>query len=269
MKRLANRYWYYFRLYYTFCKFSVIDILIYRTNALIMGLAPIIWMATTLIFINTIYSQVRELGGWTYWETVFLTGVHELVFVLSWSTYHQNLRQFVDDVRTGRFDQILLRPINSRFLVSFKSLDLTAIGSFLNVIFIFFLSFGKVANQIIISRLIGFCIFLVIAYLVSYLVYFVFASLALFFINSRTFMDWIFEMTDFDRYPADIYPVTLRIFLSFFLPILFFAYFPTAFVLGKVGWEYLLYGLLVLVIFSLISRIVWHSGLRHYYSASS
>ena len=88
-------------------------------------------------------------------------------------------------------------------------------------------------------------------------------------INSRGFLDLIFEMTDFDRYPAGIYPYSWRTFLTFFLPILFFAYYPTAFLLGKIGYQYLYLGLIILAVLWLISNFIWQKGLKRYQSASS
>lgn len=269
MKRLVNRLGYYLKIYYLLVKFSILDILIFRINALIMGLAPIVWLATMILFLLTIFSRVKQLGGWNFWEIVFLTGTHEVIFLLTWTTFGQNLRNFIDEVRTGRFDWVLLKPISPRFLVSFKLLDFTAFGSFLNVIFVFLFSFTKLTRTINGWRLGGFVLLLFLAYWIAYFVYFIFASLVLFFINSRTFIDWIFDTTDFDRYPAEIYPLNVRVFLTFFLPILFFAYIPTAFLLEKLNWIYLPLGMVILFLLYFISHFIWQAGLKHYQSASS
>jgi len=46
------------------------------------------------------------------------------------------------------------------------------------------------------------------------------------------------EITDFDRYPADIYSNWFKYFLFSFLPVLFLAYTPASIFLGKLP-EYL------------------------------
>jgi len=269
MKPLANKLKRYLKIYYFLTKFSVLDILIYRINALVMGLAPIIWSVTMLIFLATIFSQVKELGGWNFWEIIFLTGTHEIIFLLTWTTFGPNLAKFIGDVRTGKFDQMLLRPVNTRFLVSFRSLSFSTLGSFINAFFIFFYSFNKLANKIELSRLPGFLLFIAIGYWIAYFVYFIFASLALFFTDSMALFDRVGVVADFGRYPAEIYNSWTRAFLAFFLPILFFAYFPTAFLLGKVGWNYIFLGMVVLFCLYFISHRIWHAGLRRYQSASS
>lgn len=233
-----------------------------------MGMAPIVWMFTILVFVGIIFSKVKQLGGWSYWEVIFLTGVHEIVFLLTWSTILVNLRNFVNDVRLGRADYDFLRPISSRFLISFRTIDFTNIGSLVNIIIIFVYSLGKVAATINLNRLPGFVILLIISYVISYLVYFILASLCLFLVNAKSFLDWAFELTDFDRYPADIYPDSARTFLTFFLPILFFAYIPTAYLLGKLTEVYIIWGLLIILILFTFSHFLWHKGLKKYQSAS-
>lgn len=269
MKQLVSKIKRYLRIYWLLVRQSIIDILIFRINGLVLGLAPIFWMASMLVFLATIFSKVNNLGGWSAWEIVFLTGVHEMIYLLTWATIMPNLKNFTNEVRNGRFDQVLLKPISPRFLCSFKTVDFTVIGSVVNVLFIFFFSLSRVSFEHSIPKLGGFFLFLCLSYLIAYFIYFICASLSLFFINSRTLLDIIFELTETDRYPAEIYPTSLKTFLTFFLPILFFAYFPTAFLLGKISAVYIIYALLVAIVFGVVSHIVWRKGLKNYQSASS
>lgn len=269
MKRLVNRLFFYLRLYVCFVRFSIQDILVYRLNGLLFGVAPIVWMGTVLIFIATIFSKVKSLGGWTLWEVIFLTSIHELIFIFTWTTFVANLTSFTNEIRTGRLDLVLTKPVNPRFLISFRSFDFSVIGSFINALLIFVFSFTRAVEGIVFYKLIGFLILLIMAYWIVYYIYFFFACVSLFFASSRYLMDWIGELTDFDRYPAEIYSSWLRVLLLFFLPILFFAYVPTAYILGKVGEEYIIGGLFVLVALHLITTAIWRRGLRYYQSASS
>ncbi len=273
MRRLASRLrktiWRYLKAYYSLVRFSVVEVLTFRTNALIIGLAPIVWLATMLILINVIFSQVKELAGWNFWEVVFLTGVHEVVFLLCWSTFLTNLRKTIDSIKNGRFDQILLRPINPRFLTSFQSLDFTAVGSIFNALAIFLISFRKLSLEVSPIKLLVFLIMLFCSYWIAYFTYFIAASLSLFFIDSRSVMDCVLEATDFDRYPAGIYPPRLRDFLTFGIPILFFTFIPTAVFLNKLEEVYLLYAWFVFAALYFISHLIFKWGLRNYQSASS
>ncbi|MDP3093756.1 MAG: ABC-2 family transporter protein [bacterium] len=259
----------YLKIYCSLIKLSFGEILIFRINGLLLGLAPIVWMLTILVFLGIIFSKVKQLGGWSLWEVVFLTGTSEVMFIIYWSSFIGNLRIFINDVRTGRFDQSLLKPLNSRFLASFKTLDFTLIGSFVSSLLVFIYSLVKVAERVDPSRIVGFIFLLILGYLICYFLHLIFASLAFFVTNARSFLDWIFEISDFGHYPAEIYPLGLRAFLTFFVPILFFGYVPTAFLLGKLNWLYLFFAALIALALYLISRCIWEQALKHYQSASS
>lgn len=269
MRPLVSEIRRYLRLWGFLLKLSLSEILMFRINGLLFGLAPIVWAATVLVFLGIIFSNVKTLGGWSFWETVFMLGVSETIFVVYWASFLINLRNFVNEVRTGRFDQSLLKPVNPRFLVSFRTLDFTLLGSFINSLAIFIVSLIKVAGQIELPRLPGFLFLLVAAYVICYLFHFIFASLAFWVINARPFLDWIFEIADFGHYPATIYPPSLRMFFTFFVPILFFGYFPTAFLLGRLDSIYLGIAILLILALYAISRLVWRVGLKRYQSASS
>lgn len=269
MKPLVNKIYRYLRLYLHFLKFSFQDVLIYRVNALMFGLAPIIWMVTMLILIATIFSKVKQLGTWSFWELIFLTGTHEIIFTLTWCIFWVNLTNFPNLVKSGRLDQLLLKPVNPRFVISFRYFDFSVIFSAISTAAVFLVSLYKVLPAIISQRVPGFILLMIMAYLICYLMRFIFSSLSLFFISTRYLSEWIGELTDFDRYPAEIYSSWLRAFLLLGLPILFFAYVPTAYLLGKIGEEYIVLSLFISCILYLISRFLWHAGLRRYSSASS
>jgi ABC-2 type transport system permease protein len=269
MKPLASKISRYLRLWLFLSRLSLSEMLIFRINGLLFGLAPVVWALTILVFLSIVFSKVKTLGGWSFWETVFLLGVSEAIFIVYWASFLVNLRSFINRVRTGRFDQLLLKPVNLRFLVSFQALDFTLLGSFVNSLAIFFVSLVKVSQQIDLARLPGFLFLLLAAYIICHLFHFIFASLAFWVVNARPFLDWIFEVSDFGHYPAQIYPPSLRLFFTFFVPVLFFGYFPTAFLLGRLENVYLAIAVLLILILYVISRYLWQAGLRRYQSASS
>jgi len=110
------------------------ETVIYRANSLFLGITPIVWMITVIVFLSVIFSGNENIGGWSYWQVMLLLGIHELVFLGTWMFFAGNLDRFAQELRFGYFDQILVLPVNHRFLISFNSLDFTAIGSLANVI---------------------------------------------------------------------------------------------------------------------------------------
>lgn len=244
-------------------------VIIYRANSLLLGITPIVWMATYIVFLSVIFRGAREIGGWSFWEVMLLLGIHELIFLGTWMIFAENLEKFVFDVRQGTFDRVLIRPVNHRFLVSFSSLDFTSVGSLVNTIVVLLVSLSHLTIRTTFMQFSFFLISLFSGLALVYLIYFSLSSLSLFFINSETFTDWLLEATDFARYPAEIYTNYFRFFLLFGLPILFFAYVPTAILLNKLSGYYAILGLIMVAWFYLISTLLWRAGLKRYQSASS
>jgi len=270
MKRLANKFKRYLKLYFYLVKFSVMNVLIYRINSLIMGITPVVWMATSVSLFVVIFGGAKQIAGWGFWELTFLLGVHELIYLFSWLTFVNNLMGFTRLVQLGRFDHILLRPVNHRFFVSFNSIDLSGVlGGIFNTVCLIGLSLIKLNLSFSPSKFIFFTFGLIISYLVFYFLFFLLSSFCLYWTKTEIFADWFMEATDFDRYPAEMYSDWFRFFLFTFLPILFLAYTPAAIFLGKLPWYYAFFGLLIVVWLYIISTIIWRKGLRHYQSASS
>lgn len=269
MKQLVNNFRRYLKLFFCLLRVSVMETLAYRTSGLLLGITPIVWMATNLIFLSVLFGGVKEIGGWSRWEMMLLLGIHEVIFLLTWMFFAGNLEKFVDDVRLGSFDRTLLKPANHRFLVSFNAVDLTALGSLINSIVILSIAFSKLSLNFTFVKTVCFFVSFFSAVIIVYLIYFLVASLCLFFTKAEIFLDWFLEMTDFDRYPADIYGNGFRRFLFFGLPILFFAYVPTAILLDKIPLIFTVYGLLIILWLYFLSTIFWRVGLKRYQSASS
>lgn len=268
MKPLVDSVFRYVKLYRCFVARSFSSVLIYRPNALLGGFAAVFWLLTMVVFLQVIYGSVKQIGGWTYNESLLLLGVHEIFFTLTWTVFIKNLRELSSRVNRGSFDTLLLNPVKSWFSSSFCEVSFGDIISLFSSSALFTYALIQLSDSIDISLIFGFIVLFVISVLLSYLLNLILATFSLYMMDASIFIEWLGESSDFSRYPADIYPAFLKTALTWFIPILFFAYIPTAFLLGKIGFEYIAYGAVITVIFTLIARRFWYSALKKYSSAS-
>jgi len=269
MKQLVNKINRYLKLYFRFFKISVMEIAMYRLNSLFFGLASIVWLATTLLFISVIFKGRTEIAGWTVWEVTLLLGIHEIVFLFAWVFFVDNLKNFMYSVRIGSFDKTLLKPVNHRFLVSFGKLDFSSISDVFSLIIIFFVAFSHLTIKVDFWQGFIFFVSILSSFVIAYFLYFIISSLCLFITSAENYTDWLIEATDFDHYPAEIYGNKLKFFYYSVLPILYFAYVPTAILLNKLPTYYVLFGLILILVLYFISKIIWKAGLKNYQSVSS
>src|SRR6185295_12941526 len=69
------------------------------------------------------------IGTWSKWQVIFLIGASQFIQQLFTAFFLSNMTQLSEYIRTGKLDFMLLLPINTRFIVSFRNVDL---GGFIN-----------------------------------------------------------------------------------------------------------------------------------------
>lgn len=269
MKPLAVRFYRYLHLYLTLVKMGLMEIFIYRPNALIMGFAPIVWMIFTIFSLSLIYSRTSAIAGWSFYDMVLLVGVNEVLFLLTWLTFVGNLREFVESIQTGYLDLFLIKPVSPRFLISFNRIDITAFGSLINAVFILGFAWKKLALKLSAVQILNFLVLLGCGYFIIYCLYFILASLSLWATKAEVLLDWLFEASEFGRYPEDIYKGWMKKVLLFIIPLLFFAYVPAASLLGRVTFSHTALAFLLVIFFFFASEVIWKKGLKQYQGASS
>jgi len=118
-------------------------------------------------------------------------------------------------------------------------------------------------------RLVGFIFLMITGFLMSLYLHTLVASLTLAFIRTSSLNDILLKVYEIGHYPAEIYPLKIRFFFLSILPVLFFAYLPAAFLLGKIDYPWIIFALIVLFVFSKAASLTWRWGLKKYQSISS
>ncbi|HYG33863.1 MAG TPA: ABC-2 family transporter protein, partial [Clostridia bacterium] len=119
----------YFRVYAALWKNSVTREMIFKTNFLMWIVVETLWFALQLCFIGVLYLHTDNIGTWTKWEVVMLIGASHFIQQIFQAFFLINCTNLSELVRNGKLDFLLLLPVNTRFLVSFRQVDL---GAFLN-----------------------------------------------------------------------------------------------------------------------------------------
>src|SRR5436189_606374 len=119
----------YFTVYVALWKNSVIREMGFKSNFLLWIVVELLWFALQLAFIAVIYQHTDRIGDWSKWQVVLLMGASHFIQQIFQAFFLTNCTQISEYVRTGKFDFMLLLPINTRFIVSLRQVDL---GGFVN-----------------------------------------------------------------------------------------------------------------------------------------
>src|SRR5262245_39926238 len=119
----------YLEIYGALWRNSVVREMGFKANFLLWIVVELLWFALQISFIAVIYGHTDRIGDWTKWQVVLLVGASHFIQQLFTALFLSNCVQLSEHVRTGRMDFFLLLPINTRFLISFRQVDL---GAFVN-----------------------------------------------------------------------------------------------------------------------------------------
>src|SRR5258707_5258496 len=119
----------YARIYAALWKNSVTREMIFKSNFLLWIFVEILWFGLQLSLIGVLYLHTDHIGSWTKWQVVMLIGASHFIQQIFQAFFLINCTNLSELIRTGKMDFLLLLPVNTRFVVSLRQVDL---GAFIN-----------------------------------------------------------------------------------------------------------------------------------------
>ena len=114
---------YYLSIIWHFLRASLQQELAYSTNFIISILYSLLGLATGVIGILVLFSQIESIGGWTFASTLSILGVYMTLSALRGLFISPSLDALAGmdgDVWTGNLDYHMLRPLDIQFIASFR-----------------------------------------------------------------------------------------------------------------------------------------------------
>ena len=242
----------------------------YRLDFFSSVFASFLGTAASFGFLLIVFSRVPAIPGWTFAEMVFLFGFSLIplgIFnVFSWNLYLFSDRYLIE----GRFDRVLVRPVDSVFQVLFESFRLESLQETVTGIVAVAwasrrlgLSFGPV-------DLLLFGIWAVCGAAI-YLAIFLGLTATSFWIEDRIgIVPPVFNLMQFGRYPLTIYDGWIRFTLSFVIPFAFASFYPVMHFLRRPEFTREFWAVPLVAAVSLAAALaVWKTGVRRYHSTGS
>jgi len=230
-------------------------------------------MAATVLgfgFVLVLFSKIPKLQDWSFYEVLFLYGFSLIPLgffnVVSW-----NLYEFGDIyIIQGRFDRILLRPVDTLFQILFEKFRLESLQEVVT---------GTVVVAICVRRLglpwnvpdyLWFALMVGCGAIIYISVFLILTAVSFWFEDRVGIVPPVFNMLTFGRYPLTIYNVFIQFMLSWVIPFGFASFYPTTYFLRRAVFApYVHLVPVVAVTFFLLALVVWNRGVRNYSSTGS
>jgi len=261
--------WRYWRTLKAFWGSTLASQMEYQFNLLIEVLATAGNLAGSLLLLWLIYGHGQKLGGWSLDAALVVLGVFTLLDGVSSTLLRPNLGAIVTHVQQGTLDFVLLKPIDSQFWLSCRTLSPWGVPEIVTGLALAIWAALRAGARPGVSTILGGGLMLLSSVVILYSLWFVLATTSIWFVKTWNVTEVLRAALSAGRYPISAYPPGLRTLFTVVLPVAFLTTVPAEAILGRASSPWLLLSLAVAAGSLLLSRWFWRFALRDYTSASS
>lgn len=260
----------YFAIYATLWRNSVIREMGFKVNFILWIVVELLWFALQISFMAVIYQHTDSIATWTKWEVVMLVGTSQLIQQLFSAFFLSNIIQLSELVRTGKLDFMLLLPVNTRFLVSARQVDLGGFVNALAALAVILYAGSRLDLRPSVLEMTGFAALVGCGILIHASLMLALSSVSFWTVRAQGIVWGYYNLFNIARLPDEAFRGLFRVMFTFALPMLLVANVPVKLLAEKLGSPLelaLLVGMTVICF--VVSEAVWRFSLRRYTSASS
>jgi len=241
----------------------------YRANLLLDLFEEAVIVVTSLLAVVVMFSHTSAINGWTLGQMIVLLGVYYLIQGAQSVVFETSFERFMEHVRLGTLDFILIKPANSQFMVSARHVQIAQLGQMVLGLLLVGVGVVQVGAAVGLLEVVAFVLTLVCGLALVYCLLLVLSTLAFWFVRVENLLAIFWSFLDAGRFPVDVYPGWLRVTLSTVVPIGIAVTVPAQAVAGRLDALGLLAMLVGTLGVWLFASWFWRLGLRNYTGASA
>jgi ABC-2 type transport system permease protein len=274
----------YLAVFWMFARNSLIRDMTFRTNYIIEVVFGLCWALMNLGFYTLVYRLMyadgdgaADIAGWSQYQFFVFIATTILVNSFVEGFFMANAEELSELTRTGGLDFALLKPIDTQFLVSLQRINWSAIPKLLLALALLAYSIPRIEGLTLHPiQFILYPLYIVMGTLILYSVMIGLAATSIWLGRNQSLYDFWFYITNFSRYPMEIYEGSfgspLRFVFTYLIPILVVINVPAATLakpLAETNWPLAGFAVIATVGSLAISRWIFQRALMSYRSASS
>jgi len=242
----------------------------FQVNFFLWLFVELLWFALQLGFNSVIYLHTDSIGSWTKWEVVMLIGASHFVQQLFQALLLVNCAQLSELVHTGRMDFMLLLPVNTRFLVSLRHVDLGGFISAASGLAVVFYAAHRLNVTPSLAQMLSFSLLCGAAILIHYSLMFLMATISFWTVRAQGMVMAYYNLFSIARIPDAAFRGAGRVIFTLAIPMLLVASVPVKVLIDKLSSPAEIILLLTMSAVTFLgSTLVWRRALQRYSSASS
>jgi ABC-2 type transport system permease protein len=258
-------------IYLALWKNSVTRETMFKGNFLLWIVVEVLWFALQLGFIAVLYQHTETIGTWTKWQVVLLVGTSHFIQQIFQAFFLVNCINLSELVRSGKLDFLLMLPVNTRFLLSLRQVDLGGFVNAASAVAVMFYAAGQLELSVTWPMLFGFLALCFIGICIHYCLMFSLATVSFWTVRAQGIVFGYYNLFNIARMPDDAFPKRgiFRSVFTFVLPVLLVSNVPVRLLTDRLTSASGLQLVGMAVACAVLSEWVWRMSLKHYRSASS
>jgi viologen exporter family transport system permease protein len=274
----------YIRVFLTFVRNSLVRDMMFPANFMIQFVSSLGWVTMNVAFYLLIFHWTAQIGvdqghgaAWDKYQFFVFIATAMFINSIVQMFFMSNADEFSELIRTGGLDFALLKPIDTQFLISLRRVEWASIANFCVAIVLLAYAVPRLEGvTLTVWQIVLYPFYILTGVAILYSLTIVLASASVWMGRNSSIYDFWFYITNFSRYPMEIYdgPIgtPLRFAFTFLVPVLIVVNVPARIMaqpLAAQNWPLSLFALLATAVSLLGSRWIFIRALASYRSASS
>lgn len=260
----------------------------FRANFVLEAVTGLAWAMMNVGFFWIVFEHTQSIGaetGWHKYEFFVFLGTTWIINSIVQAFFMPNLEEFSELIRTGGLDFAMLKPIDTQFLISLRKINFSSLSNFVLGSSLLVISINQLTHRaehpwhLGLPLILLYSAYVICGVAILYSLMICLAATSVWLGRNQTLYDFWFYITNFSRYPMEIYSTgrgfPLMLIFTFVIPVLVVINVPARLLAQpltpRADWEWPLAGftLLATVASLMASRWVFQKALLSYRSASS
>jgi ABC-2 type transport system permease protein len=269
----------YLSIFRTFARACLVRDMTFRANFLLECITSLGWMSMNLAFYVLVFQFTPEIGkgtGWTREPFFAFVATGLIINSIVQALFMPSAEELTEMVRTGGLDAVLVQPLDAQFLLSMHRVDFSSFANGLVGCGLLGWALARMDHSPSTTAWLLYPLVILCGVAILYSLVIMLAAATILLGRNQSLYDFWFYLTNFSRYPAEIYAGPwggpLRALCTFVIPILLVVNVPARVIAQPLEGN--AWGLVALAITAaaaslVISRLVFQAALSKYRSASS
>jgi ABC-2 type transport system permease protein len=266
---MNNSFRKYLSLHWAFFRASFAADIEYRLNFFLRIFTDILWYAAQVITFEVLFLQTPMLGSWNAEKVRIFLGILFITDAIYMTFVQGNLDTLSDDVRKGQLDLLLVKPVNSRFIVSCRKVSSAFIVNFFLALTWTIWAIRSYSEPLPLERVFWLFLLIPCGLVIFYSLRFTFSVVSLLTVRADNLQYLWYQIYRLGMRPDTIYTPWMKMIVLTALPVAFVASVPSRALLEEPNYGLFAGAVVAATTCFVLSGKFWKFALTKYSSASS